>query len=113
VAASTGQAHEGVTATATSRRCARCDREARYQLGRGSASSAVCFRHFVRSRPVARRAGLTAVFVGSVLTAINQGNVILAGDWSPVLFAKIPLTYAVPYCVTTWGALGSSRLQRD
>jgi hypothetical protein len=53
---------------------------------------------------------LTALVVGTVLTAINQGNLILSGDLSAALIWKVPLTYCVPFCVATWGALVNSRL---
>lgn len=45
--------------------------------------------------------------------AINQGNLLLAGDVPTTLLWKIPLTYAVPFCVATWGALGNSRHRGD
>jgi hypothetical protein len=56
-----------------------------------------------------RRSLLTSLFVGSILTAINQGNVLLEGQFPCSLYWKIPLTYAVPFCVATWGALINSR----
>ena len=65
----------------------------------------MCARCYVGSRAVVRRAFVTAAVVGSVLTLLNQGDVLLAGDFPPALLWKIPLTYAVPYVVTTWGAL--------
>ena len=46
----------------------------------------------------------------AVLLAINHGDVLLAGTWSPSLAWKIPLTYLVPFTVATWGALLNSRL---
>lgn len=49
-----------------------------------------------------RKAALTALVVGTVLTGINHGDTILAGDYPPVF--KVILTYCVPYCVTSWGA---------
>ncbi len=49
-----------------------------------------------------KKAFLTACVVGTVLTAINHGDVILSGNFPPSL--KIILTYCVPFCVTTWGA---------
>jgi hypothetical protein len=49
-----------------------------------------------------RKAFLTALVVGSILTVINHGDNLIAGDWPPVI--KVVLTYCVPYCVTTWGA---------
>jgi len=48
---------------------------------------------------------LTAAVVGTVLTTINQGNVLVDGRFPPDLWWKIPLTYSVPYCVSTWSAL--------
>ena len=56
-----------------------------------------------------KKALLTALFIGTILVAINHGDVILVGDWPPVL--KVLLTYFVPYCVTTWGAITGKRAQ--
>ncbi len=45
--------------------------------------------------------------VGTILTAINQGDFILAGQMpDPV---KVGLTYMVPYCVATYGAVTAKR----
>ena len=49
-----------------------------------------------------RKAALTALVVGTILTAINHGDAILMGETPP--WAKVLLTYCVPYCVTSWGA---------
>ena len=57
------------------------------------------------------RSLVIAAIVGTLLTAINQGNVILQGDASAALAWKIPLTYSVPYCVATAGALLNSRVR--
>ncbi|MBT3331670.1 MAG: nitrate/nitrite transporter NrtS [Rhodospirillaceae bacterium] len=56
-----------------------------------------------------RKAFYTALVVGSVLTMINHGDLILAGGSPPLL--KVVLTYCVPYCVTTWGAIMGKRAQ--
>lgn len=56
-----------------------------------------------------KKALLTALVVGTILTAINHGDTILMGEWPPVL--KVVLTYCVPYCVTTWGAVTGKRAQ--
>ena len=56
-----------------------------------------------------RRSIIIALIVGTVLTAINQGNIILGGDFPPSLYWKIPLTYSVPYCVATTGAILNAR----
>ena len=56
-----------------------------------------------------KKAILTALVVGSLLTAINHGDVILS-DLPPPPW-KVILTYCVPYCVTTWGAITGKRAQ--
>jgi len=56
-----------------------------------------------------KKAFLTALVVGSILTAINHGDTILMGEWPPAL--KIFLTFCTPYCVTTWGAVTGKRAQ--
>jgi urea transporter len=66
----------------------------------------------VRYPPLLRRSLTIASIVGTVLMVINQGDVLLAGTWSPALLWKVPLTYAVPFIVATWGALGASRTRR-
>jgi len=47
---------------------------------------------------------------GTILTTINQGNVILGGSFPSILFWKIPLTYCVPYCVSTFSQLRISHV---
>ena len=68
-----------------------------------------CPRCAVLYTPMLRRSFYTAVVVGTFLTAINQGNLLLQGDFPTVLYWKIPLTYVVPFCVASWGALGTAR----
>ena len=52
---------------------------------------------------VARRSFIVALIVGVVLDIINQGDMILAGE--AVHWGKAALTFAVPYCVATYGAV--------
>ena len=52
---------------------------------------------------VPRRSFAAALVVGTILNLINQGDALFAGrmpDW-----AKLMLTYIVPYCVATYGAV--------
>jgi len=73
-----------------------------------------CLRCAITYGPLVRRSLIVALIVGTILTAINQGNIILNGDFPPSLYWKIPLTYAVPYCVATTGAiLNARRVVRD
>jgi hypothetical protein len=56
-----------------------------------------------------QKALITALVVGSVLTLINHGDQLFAGDFPPAW--KVLLTYITPYCVTTWGAFTGKRAQ--
>lgn len=52
---------------------------------------------------VPRRSFVVALVVGTILNLINQGDALLGGGDVSVL--KLVLTYAVPYCVATYGAV--------
>lgn len=56
-----------------------------------------------------RRSLIASVVVGTVLTALNQGDAIVSGQLTAALAWKIPLTYCVPFLVATYGALSNSR----
>jgi len=98
-------AHRG----ARSGRCARCGRDlngiSRFALG----GSVRCLRCALCYWPMLRRSGATALVVGTALVAINQGAILAAGTFGSRLLWQIPLTYVVPFCVATWGALSNSR----
>ena len=55
------------------------------------------------------KAFLTACVVGTILITINHGDAIIHGDYPHPL--KVLLTYTVPFCVTTWGAI-TGKLQK-
>ena len=52
--------------------------------------------------PVVHRSLVVALVVGTVLNAINQGDVAMAGG--NLNWWKCALTYCVPFCVSTYGA---------
>lgn len=52
---------------------------------------------------VPRRSLSVALIVGAILNLINQGDVLLGGG--EVNWVKMILTFAVPYCVATYGAV--------
>ena len=56
-----------------------------------------------------QKAVMTALVVGTILAIINHGDFILKGD--SINYFKILLTYCVPYCVTTWGAIHGKRVK--
>jgi hypothetical protein len=52
---------------------------------------------------VPRRSLVVALIVGAILNLINQGNVLLGEGH--LNLTKMILTFAVPYCVATYGAV--------
>jgi len=52
---------------------------------------------------VPRRSFFVALTVGTILNLINQGDALFGGNRLNV--TKIILTFAVPYCVATYGAV--------
>lgn len=71
-----------------------------------------CGRHVILHPAVWKRSLITALIVGTILTAINQGNLILSHGISGEIALKMGLTYCVPFCVSTSGALGAARIER-
>jgi hypothetical protein len=59
--------------------------------------------HCALSDGVPRRSFFAALFVGTVLNLINQGDALFGAV--PVNWFKMILTYCVPYAVSTYGAV--------
>lgn len=51
-----------------------------------------CLRWALTHGPLVRRSLIVALAVGTLLTAINQGDVIMGGDFPAELAWKVPLT---------------------
>jgi hypothetical protein len=69
-----------------------------------------CFqRASVTCRPHLAETIRIAVLVGTVLFAINQLDVVLAGKATWVTWLKAALTYLVPFLVANYGLLVGSR----
>ncbi len=60
-------------------------------------------------REVVVRSLKVGVFIGTILTAINQGDMIVSGQFASSAAWKIPLTYLVPFCVSTYVSVDSIR----
>ena len=60
-----------------------------------------------RQRAIVRRSTKVALVVGTTLVAINHGDRIWSGSLDTLAWAKIALTYCVPYCVATYSAVGA------
>ena len=51
--------------------------------------------------------------IGTILVAINQGDLLVAGNLPLDAIWKIPLTYCVPYCVSTYASVSAIRSASD
>jgi hypothetical protein len=61
------------------------------------------FHYWFRRETVVRAVKVAAI-VGPILTVINQGDVLLSGEYSPRVFLKIILTFLVPYGVSSFSS---------
>jgi putative exporter of polyketide antibiotics len=66
---------------------------------------AICRPHLLRTVAV-------ALVVGTILCAINQLDVLLAGRVTGITWLKIALTYLVPFLVANYGIVSASRHSR-
>ena len=64
------------------------------------------------SGPVRRRALRIMAVVGAILIAINHGDAILRGEVDAARLARILLTLAVPYIVSTVSSVAAIREMR-
>lgn len=60
-------------------------------------------------RPAVRRCLVIALVVGTLLTALNHGDALLRGTVDPSLIWKAPLTYLVPFAVSSVGYISGRR----
>ncbi len=100
--------------------CVRCGAEIKARRGfvfksqpsvtsENAAPTVKCFTCALQHWPMLKRSIIAALVVGTILTLLNQGDVLLSGSWNNALYWKIPLTYGVPFMVATYGALSNSR----
>ncbi|MGH7214346.1 MAG: nitrate/nitrite transporter NrtS [Tepidisphaeraceae bacterium] len=66
----------------------------------------------VCSRPALTRCVPTALVVGTLLSAINQGTVILDGDATVATWVRVVFNYLIPFAVSNIGFV-SATLHRD
>jgi hypothetical protein len=92
-----------------------CTQKASYLFGAVGSDSACtrCRLHALVYWPVCGRAIKVALLVGTILLAINQGDVILARHVTMLVVAKIGLTYVVPFSVSNYSALAANRLRHS
>lgn len=63
------------------------------------------------SRPMVIRAIKIALIVGSLLAVVNHIDEFLAREFSSLLFAKVALTFVVPFCVSLYSSAAARRDQ--
>jgi hypothetical protein len=60
-----------------------------------------------------RRTVRIALVVGTILTLINQADVIIRGDATTLTWVKGGLNYCVPFIVSNLGLLAGKRAEAD
>jgi hypothetical protein len=60
-----------------------------------------------------RRTIRIALVVGTILTLINQADVIFSGDATTITWVKAALNYCVPFIVSNLGLLAGKRAELD
>lgn len=60
---------------------------------------------------IVKRSFIIALIVGTVLNLINQGDKMM-GSQDSIDVVKCLLTYLVPYCVSTYGAVTALRSKK-
>ena len=68
----------------------------------------ICFK-----REHLRRTVKIALVVGTILTLINQLDVILKGDATSLTWVKASLNYCVPFIVSNLGLLAGKRAEAE
>ncbi len=68
----------------------------------------ICFR-----REHLRRTVKIALIVGTLLTLINQLDVIVKGDATTITWVKAGLNYCVPFIVSNLGLLAGKRAEAE
>ncbi len=62
------------------------------------------FAKYATDKTCVLRSLKVSVLVGTVLALVNHYDQLLSGSISPTGLSQILVTYAVPYCVATFGA---------
>ena len=56
-----------------------------------------------------RRTLVIAAIEGTLLSIVNQGDVIIRGEADALTWIRVVVNYLVPFCVSTAGFLGACR----
>lgn len=61
----------------------------------------------------ARTAAPIAVVVGTILSAVNQGHILLAGTADTGTWIRVVINYVVPFTVASIGFLSARRVREE
>jgi fatty-acid desaturase len=61
----------------------------------------------------ARTALPVALFVGTVLSLVNEGGAVFQGRFTLGVIVRVMTNYVVPFCVASFGYLAASRRSSD
>lgn len=64
-------------------------------------------------RDVVIRGLKVGAIIGTILVAINRGDAIISGSLDTAAAWKIPMTYLVPYCVSTYAGVSAIIAHRE
>lgn len=89
------------------------DREVQIRLSgaEGARDEGVAALQLIRDN-LRRTLGI-AFFVGLVITAINEADVILRGGFTPMVAVKIVLNFVVPFVSSNLGMLAYARAEGE
>ncbi len=65
-------------------------------------------QRIVRSRAALARCLPTALVVGTILSLINQGSVIQAGDATVATWIRVLFNYLIPFTVSNFGFVSAT-----
>ena len=68
-----------------------------------------CLRCALLYRPLWIRSGTVSLLVGTLMTALNHGEALLATMPSASLAWQLPVAYAVPFLVAGYGGIMNAR----
>ncbi len=94
-------------------RCSACSKDLEghplFQLRRSQGVLPNCLACSLFDRTMLLRSLKLSLVVGTLLMVINHGDRLLQGEfpWTSGWY-KLPLTYVVPFCVATYGALANA-----
>ena len=74
----------------------------------GTAGVLKCLSCAAVDSALIQRASVMSMVVGTILTLINQGNLLFSGAYRASMAWQIPLTYAVPFCVSWTSVMNAS-----